>query len=63
MSEAPLLDYLLGDGPEPNEELLAEFTEMDLPEGLASRTLNAVAVERTRIKPVTSSAHGARRSP
>ena len=51
MSDPQLLDYLLGEGPEPRPGQLADFTEEALPDGLEERTLNRVAVERTRLSP------------
>ena len=48
MNDPQLLAYLLDEGPAPEETELANFIEEPLPPGLAERTLNAVALERTR---------------
>ena len=48
MNQAELLDYLLEDGPPPPAAVLADLFEEDVPEELAQRTLNLVAIERTR---------------
>lgn len=52
MSEPALLDYLLNNGPLPDESELTAFNEVDLPDGLAVKTLNLVDLERTRAQAV-----------
>jgi hypothetical protein len=47
MSERdPVLEHLLGLGPDPGDQAMASFAEMDLPEGLAADTLARVQAER-----------------
>ena len=48
MNEAELLDYLLDDGPPPPAAALADLLEEEVPKDLAEKTLNRVALERTR---------------
>ena len=53
MRDPQLLDYLLGDEPMADLDTLVEFNEEELPQGLAERTLNRVALERTQLTPVS----------
>ena len=47
MSERdPILEHLLGLGPDPGDEAMASFAELELPEGLAEDTLARVQAER-----------------
>ena len=50
MNDPQLLNYLLGDGPEPQASTLQAFNEVELPPGLSEKTLNAVRLERTRLE-------------
>jgi hypothetical protein len=48
MSQQSLLDFLLEDGPGVEDTLLASFLEEDVPDALAEKTLNRVALLRTQ---------------
>jgi hypothetical protein len=48
MSQQSLLDFLLEDGPAVEDALLANILEEDVPDALAKKTLNRVALLRTQ---------------
>lgn len=52
MSQESLLNFLLDDGPAVEDAILANLLEEDVPDALATQTLNRVALLRTEHEPV-----------